>query len=221
MTDKNIFENGWDEYNAYIFGWIMSDGSLVKHGRNKNKYRVIISSNDFEILEWMHKYIDMDNKIYKIGKNGFCIHYRNQEAIEFMMEHNLIERKSLTVEFPNIPDKYISMFIRGYFDGNGSVILSTSKYGTHGQISFACGSKNFINSLNQVLDNFNIVSHIYKDNRANNSSYDLRITKRIEIEKFYKFIYDNSNIKLDRKYQKYKHLIDCKPKYNIGLECMI
>ena len=214
--DNDIFVDGWDRNNAYIFGWIMSDGCLLKEGRNKTAYAVRICSNDLDIVEWLHNYMCIGNKIYKQGQNGYLIKYRNQTAIAFMRDNNLTENKSLTMKFPNIPDEFISDFIRGYFDGDGSIALRKTKYNTYAQASFTSGSICFLNDLQKKLECLGITSHLYKDGRNSNNSYYLRVIKRSEIEKLFLLMYgclDNVGF-LPRKYEKYKkYLEESKPRY--------
>lgn len=215
--DNDIFANGWNAENAYIFGWIMSDGCLRREGRNKSTYAVRICSNDEDIVKWLHNRLCVGNQIYKQGKNGFQIKYRNKESIEFMMNCGLTERKSLNMEFPNIPESVFGDFLRGYFDGDGSIILRTTRYNTYGQVSFTSGSVDFLQILQEKLLTYDIKSHLYNDGRPTNSSHYLRITKRSEIEKLFCLMYPNDcSVKLERKYNKFKLYLDCKPKYNIS-----
>lgn len=215
--DNNIFQNGFDSENAYVFGWIMSDGCLKKEGRNKTSYAVRICSNDLDIIQWMHSYMCVGNKIYRQGTNGFQIKFRNKDSIEFMRSYGLHERKSLDMELLDIPDEYFGDFLRGYFDGDGSIALKKTKYNTYGQASFTCGSLSFIDTLKERLGEFGIESHIYKDGRPTNNSYYLRVVKRSEIEKLYALMYERHDgaIRLMRKYNKFSLYMDCKPKYNI------
>ena len=203
--DINIYKNGWNEINAYIFGWIMSDGCLKKEGRNKTSYAIRICSNDFDIIKWLHGHMCSGNKIYSQGK-GYQIKYRNKESIEFCMHNCLVERKSLIMQFPNVPDDYIFHFIRGYFDGDGSIILRKTIYNTYAQVSFTCGSKSFLEKLKEKLQEYNIRSQIYEDGRNSNSSCCLRVTKRNDIRMLFSLLYPNDFQRygyLKRKYIKY------------------
>lgn len=216
MPDKNIYADGFNSVNTYIFGWIMSDGCLMREGRNKTAYAIRITSNDYDIIKWMHDTMCEDNKIYKCGI-GYQIKYRNQSAIDYLMIHELTERKSLTLKYPNIPLEFMPDFVRGIFDGNGSIILRETKHNIYSQVSITSGSLAFLKGLQQYLSYSNICSHIYSDGRANKNAHYLRITKRSELEKFYKLIYQNKNcIKLNKKYDKYIRAMGAKPKYNIA-----
>lgn len=212
--DINIFENGWNSENAYIFGWIMSDGWLGLEGRNKSAWGVRISSNDYQIIEWLHNKMCDGNKIYHY-QNNYMIKYRNQDAINFMKANNLTERKSLSLQFPSIPLPFLPDFIRGFFDGDGSLAITTNCYNTYAQASFTCGSLQFLKSLQDVLLGFGVRSQIYKDGRTANNCYYLRITKRAEIEKLFDLLYRNvaGNAMLQRKYEKFKNYLSVKPKY--------
>lgn len=215
--DNDIFENGWNNLNAYAFGWIMSDGCLMKAGRNKTSYVVIIASNDREIIEWLHSYLCVGNRIYKQGEKCFVVKYRNKPSIDFMRSNKLTERKSLSVELPDIPQEYFGDFLRGYFDGNGSIILRHTRYNTYAQASITSGSKKLLDAMCEKLSEFGIESHLYKDGRSANNSYYLRVIKRSELEKFFDLMYKTSTdeTRLGRKFDKYKLYLDCKPKYNI------
>ena len=202
--DKNIFANGWDRNNAYIFGWIMSDGCLVREGRNKNAHNVRISLNDGDMAEWLYQYMCNGCKIYREG-NNYIVRYRNKDGVEFMIKSGLSERKSLIMQYPSVPQEVMADFIRGYFDGDGSIVVNKTRYNTYAQASFTCGSADFLTGLQQALSDYNIASHIYKDGRKTNNSSYLRIIKTSELEKLYSLMYKDipECPYLQRKYEKY------------------
>jgi hypothetical protein len=106
--------------------------------------------------------------------------------------------KSLTLEFPNknifSNEKFITDFIRGYFDGDGC-LCSTEKVKL---IINLLGTKNFLNDL---LFNIGIEGFVNaKDKRSKVFSFNLRVIKG---KRFIEKIYDNATIYLDRKYEKY------------------
>lgn len=113
--DNSIYENGWDKTNAYIYGIIMSDGCLKREGRNRNKLAIRIGLNDYDMIETLHNYMCVGNKIYCQGKQ-YSIKFRNEQSINFLIANGLTERKSLTMKFPNLSRDILGSFIRGYFD---------------------------------------------------------------------------------------------------------
>lgn len=193
----------------------MSDGCLKWEGRNKNRLAIRICLNDKEIIDILHEKMCVGNKIYVQGKN-YSIKYRNEKAIQFLMSYGLTERKSLIMKFPvDIPRQFIPAFIRGYFDGDGSIILHNTIHNLYGQVSFTSGSLGFLQELQVILRDYNIDSRIYLDNRKNNNSKYLRIIKRNEIEKYFNLTYHNSSIHLSRKYDKFIILVTHPKKYKV------
>mgnify|MGYP002621613346 FL=1 len=61
------------------------------------------------------------------------------------------ERKSCTVNFPSIPEKYLSDFVRGYFDGDGCIMRLK---GNRINSAFTSGSKQFLDDLHLILKKY-------------------------------------------------------------------
>lgn len=204
--DNDIYKDGWNNKNAYVYGIIMSDGCLKWEGRNKTKLAIRIGLNDCDMIKALHDYMCIGNKIYCQGKQ-YSLKFRNESSINFLIKNGLTERKSLTMKFPKLPLNVLPSFIRGYFDGDGSIVLSHTKHNTYGQVTFTSGSIEFLISLQDVLMNeFDIKSKIYDDGHPNTHSRVLKITKRSETDKFFQLIYKNADIYLDRKYKKFEEL---------------
>lgn len=216
FIDNDIYKEGWNEINAYIYGIIMSDGCLKWEGRNKNRLAIRIGLNDYDMIEKLHSYMCVGNKIYCQDKQ-YSLKFRNEQSINFLIKNGLTERKSLTMQFPKLPINILPAFIRGYFDGDGSIVLNHTKYNTYGQVTFTSGSTDFLVGLQDVLiREFNIKSQVYNDGHPETHSKVLKITKRSEIDKFFWIVYADANIYLERKYQKFEELNKNPLKYQIA-----
>jgi hypothetical protein len=91
-------------------------------------------------------------------------------------------------------------FVRGYFDGDGSVCKIKGKWDC---VSIA-GNQNFIESLKKYLLKYNICkNNIYTQGKIK----ILKLTNISDIIKFKKFIYNNDTISLDRKKNKFNDVI--------------
>jgi hypothetical protein len=66
--------------------------------------------------------------------------------VKAITSFGISKRKSLTLEFPNIPDEYFWHFVRGYFDGDGSICLVKGKP----VVSFV-GSVSFVEGLSAAI----------------------------------------------------------------------
>lgn len=118
--NKDFFKT-WSNDMAYVLGYWFADGN-IDHG---DKYRFRISSNDLEILEKIRGVMDSTHKIghrKNSKEHGFGVTCR--EIYEDVVNLGGTERKSLIAKFPNVPDKYVRHFIRGYFDGDGGIRLT-------------------------------------------------------------------------------------------------
>ena len=110
---------------AYVLGFFAADGYITVNKRGGQFWCIQIT--DKELLENSKKVINADHKISirpprKLGEN---ILYRLQigsiEMCDDLRKLGFYERKTKSLAIPNVPKKYFSDFVRGYFDGDGNV----------------------------------------------------------------------------------------------------
>jgi intein-encoded DNA endonuclease-like protein len=125
------------EPKAYFLGLIYSDGCV-----SKTNLRLSLQENDEEILIKFLNEIKSDAKLYHISKrktthkNQKLISISNIKMVNDLYNLGVTQKKSLSVNFPTneqVPEKYLSHFIRGVFDGDGSVfyyerVINGKKY---------------------------------------------------------------------------------------------
>lgn len=131
-----------------------------------------------------------------------------------LREIGLYPNKSLTLEkMPCIDEKLIRHFIRGYFDGDGSIILShnTSYYkATGGTIKYIyptycfmiLGTENF---LYDILEKTKFKHAKIYDTKSEKMKC-LKINAKKEYQNIFNYLYNNSTIKLERKYNKWNEI---------------
>ena len=194
---------------AYILGFVFADGCLVEH---KNGYHGLdITSKDIGHLGLIKKQLRAEHKIGK-KERGFRIQIRNRDIYNDLLRLGLRPRKSKTVRFPKIPKKYFFHFIRGLFDGDGSVLVWRESRWRHTwqiRTSFTSGSLYFLQSLREHLQSWAGLLHgkISPVTRA----YQLRYFSMPECIMLYKFMYrDNSSLCLERKKNKCELFVSLK-----------
>src|ERR1035441_3638783 len=110
----------WNSDMAYLTGLIASDGCLVNNGRHIN-----ITSKDAEIINHFQDILRMDVKVStKIGGYGstaFHLQFSNVAFYDFLTSCGLTPAKSKTIGPLSLPDSYYPDFLRGFFDGDGTV----------------------------------------------------------------------------------------------------
>jgi intein-encoded DNA endonuclease-like protein len=117
----------------------------------------------------------------------------------------LTPNKSRTIEFPDIPEKYIRHFIRGCWDGDGSVAIRWLDYmKTKPKItaSFVSGSRSFIESMATELEKAGLPKRNIDRDRE---SYQIKFSDN-QCKLLYEYIYSGvlPEQYLERKYQVFK-----------------
>lgn len=177
----------WNREIAYIAGLIWSDGCLSKDS-SSHGYRITLTMTDEILIKQIQSYIIPNRKLYMQvlpnRKKKYSIVIQNPAIVDFYIAANLTERKSKKLFFPIIPEKFYPDFIRGYFDGDGSVFYTNPNYLG---VRFTCGDEAFLEQLNKILP---IDMHLTKDSRKN--VWYLSIYSKRLIKIFAKWIYDNN-----------------------------
>jgi hypothetical protein len=136
----------WSPQMAWALGLLLTDGHI--HGNN-----VKLASVDIDLLEKVKNILNLSKPIitskqsYDKSKLIYYLAFSSKRMREDLNKLGLIEKKSLILVFPDVPEKYIRHFIRGCWDGDGSVYISKGKINAN----FYSGSKAFIIRLVEEL----------------------------------------------------------------------
>lgn len=217
LLNDNYFNEIDTEAKAYILGFIYADGFVGDEKYNN----IVISINDYDILQWMAKEIEFTGTIrntkkggFENSKSGYSLNFSSKIMANRLREIGLYPNKSLTIsELPKISNELMRHFVRGYFDGDGSILLShNSSYYRNGNIvkkyiyptyNFSIlGTENFLKSIAKEA-NFNYVK--IKDTKTKEIK-SLNICAKKEFDNIFNYLYLNSTIKLERKYNKWKEI---------------
>lgn len=136
--DENYFEIIDTPQKAYFLGLMYADG-YVSHskrllGNNKiyicYKMSISLQEQDKSILELFKRELKRPNELIKIINKDisinraiqYCFTVSGQKIHDDLVKHGCVENKSLILQFPKtVPEKLMSHFIRGYFDGDGCI----------------------------------------------------------------------------------------------------
>lgn len=207
--NENFFETIDTEEKAYFLGFMYADGTVYKHG---NQSCISLKVMDKEVCDNFIKVLEgnFKTKSYDRKDSNKQIHHVDLTSDKMFFDlnnHGCVQNKSLILKFPTtISSELISHFIRGYFDGDGSVFIgnkknynnTTTQYKSLG-ISI-CGTFEFLTEMNKNLpDNYKI----NKEKRKESNTWTLRTSGSKKSKKFLDYIYKDSTIYLTRKYNKY------------------
>ena len=211
--DENYFETIDTEEKAYWLGFLYADGYV---GNDKYNNIVIgLCEKDKKHLENFKKSINYSGDIrikknsggYKTKHEGVVINFSNKKMASDLRKLGLYPGKSTTMkDMPDIPDNLYRHFIRGYFDGDGSIshIIRNDKYKGHRFIMTMIGTIDFLNKISEKLP---IKTYKKLCSKTTNMQY-LRCQDKEDMKKLYHYFYDDSTIHLDRKYEIWKDIIN-------------
>ena len=202
-----INEKYFDEVNdfkkAYWLGFIMADGYTYKTpNREKYELAIKIKSIDIDHLKEFAKDIEFPEEKIIIGsgkRNGNVNYYcqlrtYNTYLVKTVMnKHKIVQNKTYVQCLPDsIPEEYISDFIRGYWDGNGTLKKASWS---------ACTmSYQLIESFAKYFDENNIEYTLRKELcKSGNYLHLIRIRSKSH-DTFVKLIYPPEKYALKRKY---------------------
>ncbi len=205
----------WSPSFAYIIGLITSDGNLSKDNRHIN-----FTSKDLYLAILFKNHLKIDNKIGKKSRSNteekkyYFIQIGDVNFYRFLTKIGLKPNKSKKLNTLNIPQKYFFDFLRGVFDGDGSVVSSFDKRWKNSfvfYLVFYSASPNFIDWLRKNIELLaNIKGHINKSKKR--STIRLKYGKK-EATILVKNMYYKKNLPfLERKYSKIKKIIDTENK---------
>ena len=187
----------WSPNMAYILGFWFADGHIGNY-HNSYIFSIAQHEDDKYILESILKEMGCDNILTKAIN---CCHFviTSETIYNDIIGLGGKERKSLDVKFPKIPKKYLPDFIRGLWDGDGSIFYN--KQSKSYSSSYASGSKYFIEELHRVLRR-NISNLGGGLNKNTNGVYHL-VFARNDTVRLKRFLYQElskDKLTLKRKY---------------------
>jgi len=206
--NEHVFDKIDTEEKAYWLGFLYADGSV---DYKKNIIELSLKSSDIHHLEKFRDFLGFDKNKHIYQDNIRCrIMFRNKYVKQCLINLGCTPRKSLTICFPSLEQvpKYLHRhFIRGYIDGDGSVMINTQH--TAGRLS--------------ILGTQNMLEHIVQATgwrRSKISNHHGENVFSIEWSGYYvsgylDYLYENASIYLDRKYDKYlqiKKITNCRSK---------
>lgn len=194
--DEDFFGRG-NSAAYYWAGALEADGNVRERGPNSHTIGMGISKKDRSWLEQFRKALQAEHPIREDGDFvRFKVH--SNKMFEDLEELGIVPRKTYKNITPDIPDDYIYDYIRGVFDGDGSICKKTSKRWDEISVSFANSEAvcKWIDSKLPFHCSLYPVSH-------SDVAWRLDISADEYIKKFAKFIYDGAEYYMERKHQRF------------------
>jgi hypothetical protein len=202
--NENFFNVIDTEEKAYWLGFLYADGCV--HDKPKGQKLITLCVKDKEVIEKFIKSINGDFAV-KQYNDVYGIYLTSKIMFNDLCKLGCVPRKSLNLEFPNINNDYINHFIRGYFDGDGSVFICNPKNYSNTSTIYTsigigiCGTYEMLS----VLSNHAPINFPKKDKRKLGNIWYSSTSGTNKALLFYNYLYNDATIWLDRKKNKFEN----------------
>jgi len=219
-VNKDFFKT-WTHEMAYVLGFFAADGYITVNKRGGHFWCIQIC--DKELLEQIKKCVGSEHKISIRTRKGnesdiFRLQIGSKEMCNDLRKLGMRERKTKSLSVPSVPDEYFSDFVRGYFDGDGSVWVGQihkerkTKSVAIRSVFTSC-SGDFLESLRVRMESFGILSGVLR--KEKDSYYRLIYSVRGSL-KLYDFMYNHEvslseSLLLNRKKSVFEKFIEMQP----------
>lgn len=204
------------EAKAYLLGFLYADGCISKlSSKTKNYYvRISLSIEDIDIVEKLYSFFPFFckrehdfSKYNKNNKRQVELRYYSKFIFKDLKMNGLIERKSYEnknlLRIPPLQEDIIHHFIRGFFDGDGSISIAKSRPNLR-RVEICTVSLSFITDLIEWFTSKGCPPGVFREkNTGKQSLYVIEWINSKSILKLKDLMYNNSSIYLERKKEKF------------------
>ncbi len=207
QVDESFFTLINSEEKAYWLGFLYADGYVRLKCNRSGQLKLKLSSKDREHIILFNNCISsnypikdyISSVLYKGTKsysNVSEVSIYNTKIVNDLISHGCVNKKTFLIKMPNLDESLYRHFIRGYFDGDGTIYKVKSRKNSF-QVSIA-SNFNFIVDIKCKLG----YGSIYKSGNI----HLLTFSKIEEVKCFRNLIYEDSTIFLDRKKQSFEKI---------------
>ena len=202
---EDFFDDINTEEKVYILGLLYADGY---NDTDRNSVSLGLKETDREVLDKITalmqptkplQYINTQNNGFKNSQNQYRLVMESKKISQRLVELGCGKAKTHNLVFPTeeqVPSHLIRHFVRGYFDGDGSVSGDKQK-----QFSFV-GTMDFLIPLQQMLMSELGFSKTKLDQRHKERDDEIRSLKYCGINQcktFRDWLYKDATICMERK----------------------
>ena len=214
--DEDFFECIDSELKAYWLGFIMADGNVSTH-----RVRINAGEKDREDLILFMQHINHSGKLgVQIQENSYAgtpiyhVRCNSHKMIQDLINLGCLPQKTGHSSLPHLSKHLIHHFIRGYFDGDGSISIYKQEdkraphYPDRIKQEFAITSdRNILTEIQEILVNQCILPYTtLKSYKNTTKAVSLRYGGKQQISRIYNYLYKDANVYLPRKYKKFSLL---------------
>lgn len=201
VIDAHYFHEIDTPEKAYWLGFFAADGNIIRTG-----IRLALGRKDDAHVVAFVKAISAEHPIYRDlnskGRPQTRVQIGCYQMAADLAHLGIIQRKSYNLEYPPIPADLNRHFIRGYFDGDGSV------NGKRQVIAELIGRKSFLARCAEIIYSEKVTRKLRPTYpRDGTHVHILAIGGNLQARRLYDWLYQDSTIWLPRKRVKFEALL--------------
>jgi hypothetical protein len=218
IPNENFFNVIDTQEKAYVLGLLYADGNNYVKGVHSYEVSCKLLLSDKAILERMRDLLSPQSPIKKVfdkNTNDFywLLKIHSKKLTQQLTKLGCVPAKSLILIWPKwlVDPELQRHFIRGYFDGDGS--LYAKKPTNTGHIDWGwqiTSTRQFCLAVKKILETkLNIhCSIVLSKPKTNQITTVLSVGGNLQVKKVLDWLYQDANIYLPRKYDKYMEFIN-------------
>lgn len=167
---------------AYLLGFIIADGNVtLPKGNRQARFSCYQHKKQKEVIELLQSEIKPNANLHYVkSRKQYAFYLSSDDFCYYLSLYGVVPNKShIEIPFPELD--YMSDFIRGFYEGDGTA----GKYGSNRRLSFVSNSKLFLEGLQAYLKSKNIKTRLYSEK----SFWRLRSSDLVSIRNFYDLCY--------------------------------
>ena len=181
---------------AYVLGYIVADGCIIKRKNRKESYVLNITSKDRQHLYKIKKVLESEHSISEKqntqGQESYQLQITNTAICKDLLSLGVVPRKTyLPISLIDIPDSYFADFFRGFFDGDGTVYVYEVNGTPQIKATLTSTDDRFLENINTKLCKLLHLSpkKVHKVNLSNLNKYD-NFIRKINLYKTHYYVED-------------------------------
>lgn len=194
--DSSYFDRIDNANKAYTLGFITSDG----HISTSNAVMFAQSSTELDVLEKIRAELKSNHPIRNKNESAYTFSFTSKHICDKLRDMGLNNRKSYGFDFSRlrsyIPTEYERDFVRGLFDGDGSIRIY--KYDYFPKHTYHLGFTGIKETCEYVRSMFDLHTKMADEG---NGIFTVVSSCRSDIVRIGHLMYDNATIYMNRKKQ--------------------
>lgn len=190
-VNHDYFSSVTTEAQAYWLGFLAADGCVT--GKNANVVSLLLSNKDLAHVELFKSTVSSTHTISSNSRDCSGIKFHSDKMAKDLAKYNIVKRKTYTYEWPtNLSSTLARHFIRGVFDGDGSISGNF----------FLCGTESLLLTIRALFaescaTNPNI--SVFK----RQGTFGLAYSGRLQLQRLRDYLYSDATVFLKRKKDKF------------------